>query len=385
MSDQETASTQSAESDSSGQQPAEPVAPAPARSRSGLVPAVLALFLALAAVGLAAWTWMQSQDVDSDLDPVHAALEAQQERGQRLERELATLTRDIETASERMGRLDQRSAALEADVAGLTGAISQADEKVSLVDARMDSLDEDLRGQMQALWQREGEQREIDRELERRMLLLEATSLLRLGQERIELGGDLDAARQAYRSAARLIQQADDPRLGQVRRLLAGEIDALEAVEEPDWVRLQSRLERIAATVADWPLVQVVAEESGPEESAPEADGWLASTRRALGRLVQVRQRDQLVVSDEQLETVREQVRLRLTAAELAISRRDTIELDHHLGAVTGLIERWFDRDHEAVAAAEQVFDQTRGSQADPRPTNLGQALHALLAHLEQS
>lgn len=385
MSDQETASTQVAESDSSGQQQAESSIPAPSRSRFGVVVAMLALFIALASAGMTAWLWMQNQDVDSDLDPMLAALETHRERGQRLERELEALTRDIEAASERIDRVAQRNDGLQADVARLAGAASEASEKAGAVDARMDSLDEDLRGQMQALWQREGEQREIDRELERRMLLLEATSLLRLGQERIELGGDLNAARQAYRTAARLIQQADDPRLGQVRRLLAGEIDALEAVEEPDWVRLQSRLERIAATVADWPLVQIMAEDSSPEEGVPEADGWLASTRRALGRLVQVRPRDQLAVSDEQLDTVKEQVRLRLTAAELAISRRDTIELDHHLRAVTRLIERWFDREHELVAAAARVFDRTSGIQADPRPTDLGQALHALLAHLDQS
>ncbi len=385
MSAQDTSSDgESASQDSTENRPDSPRLASP-RSPSRPFPllALIALLLSLVALAASAWLWYDLADPDPELDPVLAELEQQGERTITLAQRIEALAGQVATAGQQADRALERQETLENQLQETRQLISQAGDEVGGLASRQRELAEELRGQMQELWQREGRERQIDRELELRLLLLEAASLLRIGQERAELTDDLVGARTAYRRAATLVQQADDPRLGNVRRHIARELDALETAVAPDWLRAQVQLERLAETVEHWPMANPGNTEAEPDQPA-EATGWMGSMRNALGQLVRVRPRDEVELSDEQINAAREQMRMRLTAAELAIARRDTLELDHHLRAAMRDLQDWFDGSAPEIQSARALMEQLTGLETATLPVEFGQALTALKAHLEQ-
>lgn len=367
-------------SDTAENKPRESQPPPPRQGRLGLI--VVAL-IALAALALAVYPWIDQTDEREALD--FASPSSVEAVSGRLEAGLSDL-------SDRLERLEQALEAASGERESLAGRLDQAassrdelSEQLQRQARDLETLESEVNAQLQELWQQEGQQREVDRELERRLRLLEAASLLRFGQERAELAGDWPAARSAYERAERLVRAVDDPRLGQVRRLLAAEMDSLEAAREPDWERWQVRLNRIAESTPDWPLrARADADQSLPE-SDQENGGWLGDMRSALGRLFTVSRRDELALPEEVLDSLREQLRLRLVAAELALVRRNLLELGHQLGAALDLVERWFDTEDVDVREASEHLGELKSLEGARAPDGLGEALRALQTHLDSA
>lgn len=345
------------------------------------VVASLALIIALGAAVLAVWMWLQTDDrsVDAQVAQLQSDLIEEQNRIGLVDAALDSLQDRLADLSEAFAGQDERLQSLESEV-------GEAGSQVARTDQRMEEVEQELLEQIHQLWQRDDRQREVDRELDRHLLLIEVAALLRLGQARAELVGDFPGARSAYRRGAALLAQADDPRLGQVRRLLAAELDALEGLAVPDWLAAQARLERLARQVGQWPLAQpgIDADTDSVSED-PQETGWMDNMRSALGQLVRVRPRDETPVSQEQLEVIREALRLRFAAAELALGRRDLTELDHHLRLVSETLNSHFDHGDQAVRAALSVIEEMRALESVTPPAELGGALVALREHMEQS
>jgi uroporphyrin-III C-methyltransferase len=352
--------------------------PAAARSAGGGI-SWLALILALAALGLAAWQWFGREAQPED----HWAAASEQVQ-----------------LIERLGEVESRLAAFESELSELDrptvdpAALERSNEAIrglesglSRLEGELAEQDERLQSRMTALEARDGEQRQADRELDRRMLMLEAAGLLRLGQERAELAADLDLAAAAYRRAGELLRRADDPRLGQVRRDLARELEALENVERPDWLQIQARLERLAAQAPAWTTIGSA--DQGTEllekdEETTTAGRWTGALRETFGQLVRVRPRDAAELGEEEIDLLRQQAVLRLTAAELAAARRDPAELEHHLAAAGRLLEAHFDASDPAVAETLAYLRERGGPARSEAPLGLGAALVGLRELLER-
>ncbi len=356
----------------------------PRRTGSGIL-TVLALIVAFGALGFAAWVWLQfdTDREDDRIEDVQAALSTERERAGQIEDSLDSLRASMDEIDQALRdqdrRLDDLGGALE------SMGDSMGDE-VSRVEQRLEEVEDEVLEQVHQLWQREETQREVDRELDRHLAMIETAALLRLGQERAELAQDFAGARSAYRRAAAVLAGADDPRLSQVRRLVVAELDALEGVEAPDWIEAQARLERLARQVAEWPLERPApgVEVSEEETEVPE-QGWTDSMRSALRELVRVRPRDETPITQEQLDTIRESLRLRLTAAELALARRDLSELDRHLNLVADTLDSHFDQQASAVQEAMQVIEQLRELEPASAPSGLGEALARLREDMEST
>ena len=127
-------------------------------------------------------------------------------------------------------------------------------EQADALDARLDALRGEQRAQSLRMQQDEATNRvlreeliglgqrsalieqtveklaEPDRHGAQALLLDETALLLAIGQQRLQLAGDADAARRAYALAANLLERVDDPRLLDLRQALVQERAALDAL-----------------------------------------------------------------------------------------------------------------------------------------------------------
>ncbi len=348
------------------------------RKRSLAVPtAFLALTVALTAAAGLVWFWLEVDQTDTDelasAERVEALEQGQRERDER-----------VDLLRSELAELRETLASHDAERADLRQSIRSLSEDGADRARRLSDLEGDLSEAVVRLEETAGDQRAVDRELARRLFLMEAAALLRSGQERAELAGDHSAARAAYRRAYRLLRDFDDPRANRARGLVAQELEALESMTEPDWTAMTARIDRLVAGIDDWPAVAVTGTAAAEAQDNDEADGWWARMGATLAGLVRVQPRDALPVTAEDLDVVREQVRLRLTAAELAIARRNLEESSRQLQRTAELVERWFDTDDRAVARGLGVLDELAAIEPAELP-ELGGSLAEVQRLLEDS
>lgn len=385
--------------------PQQPFPPAPRRRGFGWI--VLALVLAVAALGLSAWQFYQQFDQagqGASEDPVAVEIER---RLANLEGESGELRRrmdgiasgqqasdqGLEDVTADLGRLRQSVQALEAqldpDIADEVGELRrQLDE----LGGELGELAGRLGQALDELADRGDLERRVDRDLQRQMLMLEAAGLLRAGQERAELAEDFPAAILAYRRAAERLEGIDDVRLDRVRRALARELDALEALRAPDLGRELARLERLGRATRQWPTQLGDADRPHIAEDDLEDDlnagravdratqdmPWRERLGGALRGLVRVQSRDAIGRTGEQFGAAREQLELRLVAAQLALTRRDAGALALHLEAALELLDEWFDPASAAVVEGRAEIEAVASMQLDVSAPELGEALDLL-------
>jgi uncharacterized protein HemX len=169
-------------------------------------------------------------------------------------------------------------------------------------------------------------------------------------------------------------------RLVQVRERLADELARIESLAQPDWLSLGARLAEWERQVGEWPLRSDEAESIDSEAAAEEVaeQGWFSGMRESLGQLVTVERRDPLALDDELISAVREQARLHLAAAGLALERRDVGAMGLHLAQVSELINAYFDLDDEGLAEIRSDMAAMATVQPMTAPEGLGQAAAAL-------
>lgn len=395
----ESSSAQAAEpiSDPSDTSPAGPATGA----SGGRGLAWLALLLALPGAAFVVFWFVQSPQPGADPAELEAAIVGQVDAA--LAQPLERLDRQASLAEEQAGQqqdLNDRLDRLEGQLAELSADLEDARQRLAETgsDAAgwqdgLQAMGEDfaqladsLEARMATFAEQAGEQRELDRELARRLQLMEAAALLQMGQHRLELADDLAAARRAFRAADQVIQGLDEARLAPVRRQLLAELESLESHQPPDWMALSARLQRIGNQVNDWPLRAALAEAAGLESPITEAEaGRMDDLRRSLRQLVQVRPREGLPVDESRVQWVREQVRLRLATIEWGLARRDWSIVEGQMGPLTELVDEWFDPASPAVADFRAAMEELPGQARPVSPPALGAALSSLREQMDRS
>lgn len=357
---------------------------------AGRLPVTLALLLSLAALGVSGWLLYGSPDRAGELPGMVQDLD---QRMAGLERRARDLESRLEQQLEPLDDLDGQLRGLVQDVDPLPGQIGELTARIDTVQGQLsqrqvefEQLSEELglmrvemRAAVEQLSDRDQLERRAERDLQRQMAMTEAAALLRLGQDRVALVADFAGGAAAFQRAEARLAGIDDPRLERVRRALAVELDALESARSPDLARSLARLDRLARDIPNWPLQ--LPGQRHDTQSAP-ADGWRGRLAQTMGELVKVQQRDALGRTEAQFDAAREQLQLRLVAAQLALGRRDAAALRLHLQAAMDLIDEWFDVSSEAVLGGRSDIESLAGMDLSPAEPDLGQALELLLARL---
>ncbi|MDT3668819.1 MAG: uroporphyrinogen-III C-methyltransferase [Aromatoleum sp.] len=339
------------------------LAPAPVRRRAGWGAAVA--LIAIAAAGFVAWQVFELRANVAD---------TREEVAERL------AAGDTALAEARgLSRQQQET------IAGLQGKIGALEAHVAATEGQAAALEQ--------LYQ------EFSRTSEDRVLA-EAEQAINIAAQQLQLAGNYEAALIALQGAEARLATHDRGQLQSLRRALARDIERLSATPQVDVPGIALRLESLLERVDSLPLAfaSQLDERKPPAENdsaaAPAGDRPVLEYLSALGRelwneirtLVRVERLDQsdpILLAPAQSTFLRENLKIRLLTARLALLARDGRTYAADLAQARGWIERFFDTRENAV---QEVLAELAALQAmpikveQPSPTESFAALRLLQA-----
>lgn len=297
-------------------------APAKADARHLVSPvAMVALLFAALALAAAAWSWFDSRERIRDLKT---------ELGRRL----------AETGKETS---ETRLLARNAD-----DAMRQIGEKVGHIESQM-ATSQQQQLSLEALYKDLSQGRD-------QWALAEIEQVLLTAAQQLQLAGNVKAAIIALEGADNRLQRLNKPQFTALRRAIAADLANLRAVPSHDEVGASARIEALVVRHAGWPLASAQASEAVPAPRAGRRTTDIGQELWAeLKRLVQIRRiegNEAVLLPPEQAYFLRENLRLRLLSARLALLAQDQAAFQADLSAVSAMLNRYFNTRDAGVAAA---------------------------------
>jgi uncharacterized protein HemX len=263
-----------------------------------------------------------------------------------LETRLAELQRDIDRRSDLLDSLPGRMSNLENSIAALQGASAGARDT----------------------W-----------------LLAEAEYYMQIANAQLQLGNNPQLATLALEMADERVVQMANPALTDVRRALAGELAALEAMEKPDLEGTTLTLASLARVVDSLPL-RAASGQSGQAGGAPEeeqgaaARAW-SSVKDAMSGLVRVTPPDEetrALLTPDAAQLIRSNLALQLQAARLALLRGEQAIFEQSLEDANALLMQYFDVDSAQVASVRDTIAEIRDSMVAVKAPDISESLRLI-------
>jgi uroporphyrin-III C-methyltransferase len=298
--------------------------PAPAGTpRFGL--GGIALLLALAALGGMGWMWYDQ----------HVQLDA-------LRQELARKLADADTQSKESRLIAQQ----------VRDATQQASVKIGVLESKLaESQSQQIA--LESLYQ------ELSRNRDE-WAYAEIEQSLLIASQQLQLAGNVRAALIALQNADARLQRMDRPQLTALRKAISRDIEQLKAVPHVDVIGISARLDAVIAAVDRLPLAMEVRPlTQAPPPAADTASGsaWTRFAREAwndVRQLVRVQHMDKAdipILAPTQSFFLRENLKLRLIGARLALLTRDQASYKDDLSAARAWLTRYYDAGDKAVAS----------------------------------
>jgi uroporphyrin-3 C-methyltransferase len=184
--------------------------------------------------------------------------------------------------------------------------------------------------------------------------------LLRIANQRLQLQRDVVTAGEALKAADERLRDLADPHFLSVREQIARDLESVQAVPELDVagiaVTLGSSLEAIdQLPVAGTRYEPVASDATTGQETTKTAQNWRELPQvlsSSLSTLFQMREHDKPVgpmLPPEREYFLRENMRMQLSAARLALLRDDPVQFEMALGSALDWLKSYFDQDDERV------------------------------------
>jgi uroporphyrin-3 C-methyltransferase len=355
-------------------QPAPPAAVTP--SGPGRAWAAIAAVLLVIGVVALALAWRADQRI--------ATLEQELvRRQQESSRQAAEAQMLAKQASEGMGAAAAKVALLEARVAEVALQRTQLED---LIQSLSRSRDENL--------------------------LVDIEAALRMAMQQAAITGSTEPLVLVLRQSDERLARYSQPRLEGVRRAIARDLDRVRSAGALDIAALTIKLDEAMRMVDDLPLLSVAeprrdlprgvsaasATKPAAAASAAVADSrWPAAWRdawqriagsvgdelRSLVRVTRIEHPDAALLAPEQAYFVRENLKLKLLNARLALLSRQFASAQADLLAAQQTLERYFDRSTRRTAAAGELLRQAAAQARQttlPRPDDTLAALATVAA-----
>jgi uncharacterized protein HemX len=318
------------------------------RARFRLAWAIAFVLLAL----LFAWQWYDSRT-----------------RIDELRVELAQRVRESE-ADSRDARLSARQA---------QEAMRDALAKVAQLDLRLSEY-QSHQTNLEALYQELSRNRDD-------WVIAEIEQVLTIASQQLQLVGNVPAALTALQTSDARLARSGRPQFLPLRKAFARDIERLKAAPGLDVSGIAVKLDQMIAGVDALPLAQ----EMRPQPAAPqktEPTGFwrtllddLLRELRQLVRIQKIEGSDAALLTPPQAYFVRENLKLRLLNARIALLSRDEVAYRSDLDAAAAWVSRYFDTRSEAGASMAAALKQLRATGTAPLFPTMSESLAAVRSY----
>lgn len=324
----------------------------PAESRRGGSLAALAMGLAVLTILFSAYQWYQNRGAEDTL-----------------RRDLARRLADMETQNKEAGARATQAAT----------ALRDAEVKLGVLEAKL-AESQSQQVALETLYQELSRNRDdwAFADIEQSVLL---------ASQQLQIAANVRAALIGLENAEARLQRMDQPRYAALRRALARDIEKLKGLPLVDIYGSSARLDDVIAAVDKLPLAMDA--HAKPEKSAPAAPvagapvwervlGEIWQELRQLVRIQRTGVQDAALLAPEQAFFLRENLKLRLVGARVALLSRDTKSYQVDLRAALGMLEKHFEKGDPAVAAMNGTLRKLQAAQVQVDIPDLAETLEAL-------
>lgn len=210
---------------------------------------------------------------------------------------------------------------------------------------------------------------------------------LLIASQQLQLAGNVKAALIALQNADMRLQRMERPQLTALRKALTRDIERLNALPHVDTVGISVRLDHVISAVDTLPLAMEVRPPEGAAAEAPReaaAGAWGRFWREAwseVKQLVRVQHMDRPEVpllAPSQSFFLRENLKLRLLGARLALLSRDQTSYKDDLKASREWIIKYYDTREKSVSNALSTLRNLHESDISIEVPDMAATLDAL-------
>lgn len=270
--------------------------------------------------------------------------------------------------SKQMGDYQQQLTAIQNQLAALEANIASKDDHFSKTVADFSQLHNEK------LVSTRKELNEAIEHLQRQLgktrgdwLLADAEYLLSVANERLHLVGDVNTTREALEAADQRLRESGDVGVIKVREQIAKELSVLRNVAIPDIVGIYATLQGLEGMAdklnlflpySGKPLATEAPAKPNDLEGSEPSDDLLDSAISQLEGIVTIRHTEQAVkeiLSPEQAQFIREQLRVKLEIIKTALVERNETIYMASLNDVKHWIDQHFVKDAESKALLDEL------------------------------
>ena len=213
---------------------------------------------------------------------------------------------------------------------------------------------------------------------------------LAIASQQLALAGNVKAALIALQTADARLQRLNRPQLTGLRKALNRDIERLKALPHVDTVAISVRLDTLIAQVDKLPLAMEVRPNAEPPAAAAaelEANLWARFWRETwaeVKQLVRVQRMDRpdvALLAPSQAFFLRENLKLRLIGARLALLARDGTSYKADLKAAREWLGRYYDTRNNSVAHAVATLRNLQETEVSLEVPDISATVEAMRSH----
>ncbi|AVR96228.1 uroporphyrinogen-III C-methyltransferase [Pseudoduganella armeniaca] len=314
--------------------------------------------------------------------------------------------RQIRHLREEMARRLQQSDATTTEAAQLVRATQEATKELQVKVGVLEGRQQEAQAQQLALEQLYNDMSKNRDE----WALAEIEQVLSTASQQLQLAGNVPGALIALQNADRSLSRSDKPQFITIRRAIARDTEKLKALPSVDSVGLAVRLDNVIAQVDALPMLSDAtptlpaaparkaaarrkgAPEPAPVPAEPAADTWLGRVQgawsswtgemwtdvRQLLRVRTVENPEAMMLAPEHAYFLRENLKLRLLNARMALLSRNEAAFRADLLAAQEQLVRYFDTRASQTQRVQALLRQVQGSNLAIEMPTLADSLNAV-------
>ena len=219
-------------------------------------------------------------------------------------------------------------------------------------------------------------------------LLADVEQTLLVASQQLQLAGNVKSALIALQAADARLARLDRPQLAGLRKVIARDVERLKLAPYVDVIGISARLDNLMGVIDNLPLAMEVrpaqvaaAAKKGAE---PQSGAWVQFTRelwrdmRDLVRIEKTDRSDIPLLTPGQTYFLRENLKLRLLGARLALLAHDEKSFKTDLKTAREWLGRYYDSGDQAVAGALAAVRQLHDSQVSIEVPDVAASLDAV-------